>query len=57
VRVCVASPLVVLGREVPVASAVLVRAEPVEGAVSEKGQWKGMEEEAPVPGEVGPGPW
>jgi hypothetical protein len=53
----VASPLVVLGREVPVASAVLVRTEPVEGAVSEKGQWKGMEEEAPVPGEVGPGPW
>jgi hypothetical protein len=48
---------VVLGREVPVASAVLARAEPVEGAVTEKGQWKGMEDEAPVPGEVGPGPW
>jgi hypothetical protein len=46
---------VVLGRDVPVASAVLVRAGPVES--EEKGQWKGMEEEAPVPGEVGPGPW
>jgi hypothetical protein len=52
----VVPPLMVLGRDVPVASAVLVRAEPVEGAVSEKGQWKGIEE-APVPGDVGPGPW
>jgi hypothetical protein len=44
-----------VGGDVPVASAVLVRAGPVES--KEKGQWKGMEEEAPVPGEVGPGPW
>jgi hypothetical protein len=52
----VVSLLVVLGRDVPVASAVLVRAVPVES--EEKGQWKGMEEEeVPVPGGVGPGPW
>jgi hypothetical protein len=44
-----------LGREVSVASVVFVRAGPVES--EEKGQWKGMEEEVPVPGEVGPGPW
>lgn len=44
-----------LGREEPVASAVLVRAVPV--ASEENGQWKGMEEEGSVPKEVGPGPW
>ena len=56
--VSVASPLVLLGIDDPVASAVSVKAVPVETAASEeKGQWKGMEEEASVPGEVGPGPW
>jgi hypothetical protein len=45
----------VLVRAGPVASAVLIRAGPVES--EEKGQWKGMEEEVPVLGEVGPGPW
>lgn len=55
VRVSVMEPLVVLGRDEPVASAVLVRAVPV--ASEEKGQWKGMEEEGSVPEEVGPGPW
>jgi hypothetical protein len=54
----VASPLVVLGADVPVASAVSVKPVPVEKAVSEeKGQWKGMEEEESAPDEVGPGPW
>jgi hypothetical protein len=57
-RVGVASPLVVLGADVPVASAVSVKPVPVEKAVSEeKGQWKGMEEEESVADEVGPGPW
>jgi hypothetical protein len=58
VRVGAASSLVVLGMDVPVASAVSVKAVPVEVAASEEnGQWKGMEEEEPVPDEVGPGPW
>jgi hypothetical protein len=57
-RVGVALPLVVLGTDVPVASAVSVRAVPVEAGTSEeKGQWKGMEVEESVPDEVGPGPW
>ena len=57
-RVGVVSPLVVLGMDVPVASAVSVRAVPMETAASEEnGQWKGMEEEGSVPDEVGPGPW
>ena len=58
VRVDVVSPLVLLGMNVPEASAVSVKPVPVETAASgEKGQWKGMEEEASVPDEVGPGPW
>lgn len=58
VRVGVVSPLVALGMNVPVASAVSVKAVPVETAASEEnGQWKGMEEEASVLDEVGPGPW
>jgi hypothetical protein len=62
-RVGVALPLVVLGTDVPVASAVSVRAVsvravPVEAGTSEeKGQWKGMEVEESFPDEVGPGPW
>ena len=57
-RVGVEPPLVVLGADVPVASAVSVKPVPVEKAVSEeKGQWKGMEEEESAPDEVGPGPW
>jgi len=57
-RVGVASPLVVLGMDVPVASAVSVKPVPVEtGTFEEKGQWKGMEEEESAPDEVGPGPW
>ena len=58
VRVGVASPLVVLGMDVPVASAVPVKPVPVEMAASEEnGQWKGTEEEASAPDEVGTGPW
>ena len=57
-RVGVALLLVLLGMDVPAASAVSVKAEPVEaGTFEEKGQWKGMEEEDSVPDEVGPGPW
>jgi hypothetical protein len=58
VRVGAVSPLVVLGIDVPVASAVPVKPVPVEMAASEEnGQWKGTEEEASAPDEVGPGPW
>ena len=58
VRLGALSSLVVLGNDVPVASAVSVKAVPVAEAESEeKGQWKGMEEKVPVPEEVGPGPW
>lgn len=58
VKVGVEPPLVVLGADVPVASAVSVNPVPVETAVSEeKGQWEGMEEEVPVGRETGPGPW
>ena len=57
-RLGVLLSLVVLGIDVPVASAVSVKAVPVVEAESEeKGQWKGMEEDVPVPEEVGPGPW
>jgi hypothetical protein len=58
VRVGVALLLAPPGRDVPVASAVSVKPVPVEMAgFEEKGQWKGMEEEASVPDKVGPGPW
>ena len=58
VRVGVKLLLMVLRIDVPVASAVSVKAEPVEaGTFEEKGQWKRMEEEDSVPDEVGPGPW
>ena len=58
VRMGVASPLVVLGMDVPVASAVSVNPVPVDtGTSEEKGQWKGIEEEVPVGRETGPGPW
>ena len=57
VRVSEVSSLVDI--DVPVAApAVSVKTVPLETADSEeKGQWKGMEEEASVPDEVGPGPW
>lgn len=58
VRVGVKLLLMVLRIDVPVASAVSVKPVPVEAAASEEnGQWKGIEEEEPVPDEVGPGPW
>ena len=48
--------------EDPTASAVLVvsgeDAETVRlPELEEKGQWKGIEDDVPVPDEVGPGPW